>query len=46
MLLAAIGAGVWIIIAGWVIEPPAVLLEAINKTNARLLALFRRPAAA
>ena len=46
MLLAAIGAGIWIIIAGWVIEPPALLLEVINKTNARLLQLFRRPAAA
>jgi len=46
MLLAAIGAGVWIITAGWVIEPPALLLEAINKFNARLLRLFGRPATA
>jgi lipopolysaccharide export system permease protein len=46
MLFAAIGAGVWIISAGWVIEPPALLLEAINKSNARLLRLFGRPATA
>jgi lipopolysaccharide export system permease protein len=46
MLLAAIGAGVWIIIAGFVIEPPALLLEAINKSTARLLRLFGRPATA
>ena len=46
MLFAAIGAGIWIIKAGIVIEPPAGLLEAINKSNARLLRLFRRPATA
>ena len=46
MLLAAIGAGIWIIVAGRVIEPPALLLEAINNFNARLAQLFRRPAAA
>jgi lipopolysaccharide export system permease protein len=46
MLLAAIGAGVWIILAGWVIEPPALLLETIKRSNARLLRLFRRPVAA
>ena len=46
MLLAAIGAGLWIIIAGAVIEPPAALLEAINKSSARLLRLFGRPATA
>jgi lipopolysaccharide export system permease protein len=46
MLLAAIGGGLWIIIAGAVIEPPAALLEAINKSNARLLRLFGRPATA
>jgi len=46
MLLAAIGAGVWIILAGWVIEPPALLLETINRSNARLLRLFKRPVAA
>ncbi|SDS34622.1 LPS export ABC transporter permease LptF [Bradyrhizobium canariense] len=46
MLVAGIGVGVWIIIAGLVIEPPAALLEAINKSNARLLRLFGRPATA
>jgi lipopolysaccharide export system permease protein len=46
MLFAAIGAGIWIIMAGVVIEPPAALLEAINKSNARLLRLFGRPAVA
>ena len=46
MLFAAIGAGVWIILAGIVIEPPAGLIEAINKSNARLLRLFGRPATA
>jgi lipopolysaccharide export system permease protein len=46
MLLAAIGAGLWIIIAGAVIELPPALLEAINKSNARLLRLFGRPATA
>jgi lipopolysaccharide export system permease protein len=46
MLLAAIGAGVWIILAGWVIEPPALLMETISRSNARLLRLFRRPVAA
>jgi len=46
MLLAAIGAGLWLIKAGIVIEPPAGLLEAINKSNARLARLFGRPAAA
>jgi lipopolysaccharide export system permease protein len=46
MLFAAIGAGVWLIRAGIVIEPPAGLLEAINKSNARLARLFGRPATA
>jgi lipopolysaccharide export system permease protein len=46
MLLAAIGAGMWLIKAGIVIEPPAGLLEAINKSNARLARLFGRPASA
>jgi lipopolysaccharide export system permease protein len=45
-LFAAIGVGVWIIISGVVIEPPPALLEAINKSNERLLRLFRRPVAA
>ena len=46
MLFAGIGAGIWIILYGVVIEPPAALMEAINKTNARLLRLFGRPATA
>jgi lipopolysaccharide export system permease protein len=46
MLMAAIAASLWIIIWGFVIEPPAALLEAINKSNARLLRLFGRPVAA
>jgi lipopolysaccharide export system permease protein len=46
MLFAAIGVGIWIIMAGIVIEPPAGLIEAINKSNARLLRLFGRPATA
>jgi lipopolysaccharide export system permease protein len=29
-----------------VVEPPAALMEAINKSNARLLRFFGRPAAA
>src|SRR5664280_2469910 len=46
MLLASIGIGLWIIIWGVVVEPPAALLEAINRSNERLLRLFGRPATA
>src|SRR5450631_228328 len=46
MLVAALGASLWIIVGGIVIEPPAALMEAINKSNARLLRLFGRPATA
>ena len=46
MLFVAISAGLWIIIAGAVLEPPAALLEAISRSNARLLRLFGRPATA
>jgi lipopolysaccharide export system permease protein len=46
MLFAGIGVGLWLIIAGVVVEPPAALLELVNKTNARLSRLFARPAAA
>jgi lipopolysaccharide export system permease protein len=46
MLAAALGVSLWIIIGGVVIEPPAGLMEAINKSNARLLRLFGRPATA
>ena len=46
MLASAIGASFWIIIGGVVIEPPAALMEAINKSNAQLLRLFGRPVSA
>jgi len=45
-LFSAIGISLWIIIAGIVIEPPAGLIEAINRSNERILRLFGRPAAA
>jgi lipopolysaccharide export system permease protein len=47
MLAAAIGISFWIIVGGIVIEPPAGLIEAINRSNERILRLLgRRPAAA
>jgi lipopolysaccharide export system permease protein len=46
MLFAAIGIGLWMIVGGVVVEPPAALMEAINRSNARLARLFRRPATA
>jgi lipopolysaccharide export system permease protein len=46
LLLIAIAASLWIIVGGIVLEPPAALMEAIDRSNARLLRLFRRPAAA
>jgi len=46
MLFLGIAVGVWVIIAGVVIEPPAGLMEAINRSNARLLRLIGRPATA
>ncbi len=46
MLFASIGIGLWMIIAGVVVEPPAALIEAINRSNARLARLFGRPVAA
>jgi lipopolysaccharide export system permease protein len=46
LLLIAIAASLWIIVGGIVLEPPAALIEAIDRSNARLLRLFRRPAAA
>jgi lipopolysaccharide export system permease protein len=46
MLALAIGASLWIILGGVVVEPPAALIEAINKSNARLLRFFGRPATA
>ena len=46
MLFGSIGIGLWMIIAGIVVEPPAALMEAINRSNARLSRLFGRPATA
>ncbi len=46
MLIAAMGVSVWIIVGGIVLEPPPALIEAINKSNARLLRLIGRPATA
>src|SRR5947199_3313508 len=46
MLVTAICASLWIIVGGIVIEPPAALTETINKSNARLQRLFRRPVTA
>jgi lipopolysaccharide export system permease protein len=43
MLLVTIAASLWIILGGIVLEPPAALVEAINRSNERLLRLFRRP---
>ena len=41
MLVAAIGVGLWMILGGIVVEPPAALMEAINRSNARLAAALR-----
>jgi lipopolysaccharide export system permease protein len=46
MLAVAVGGGLWIILGGVVLEPPARLVEAINKSSARLLRFFGRPATA
>ncbi len=46
LLAIAIVGSVWIILDGVVVEPPTALVEAINRSNARLLRLFGRPAAA
>jgi lipopolysaccharide export system permease protein len=43
MLALSIGASIWIIVGGVVLEPPAMLMEAIGRSNARMLRLFRRP---
>jgi lipopolysaccharide export system permease protein len=43
MLFAAITIGVWMILGGVVVDPPASLIEAINKSNARIARLFGRP---
>jgi len=46
MLFAGIGIGLWMVIGGIVVEPPAALIEAINRSNARIARLFGRPIAA
>jgi lipopolysaccharide export system permease protein len=46
LTLAAIGIGLWIIVYGLVIEPPASVLETVNKSLARMQRLFGRPATA
>jgi lipopolysaccharide export system permease protein len=46
MLFGSIGIGLWMIIGGIVVEPPAALMEAINRSNARLARPFGRPATA
>ena len=46
MLFGSIGVGLWLIIGGIVVEPPALLVEAIDNLNARLSQLFRRQATA
>jgi lipopolysaccharide export system permease protein len=46
MLFGSIGIGLWMIIAGIVVEPPAAQMEALNRSNARLSRLFGRPATA
>jgi lipopolysaccharide export system permease protein len=45
LLFTVIAASLWIIVGGIVLEPPAALIEAIDRSNARLLrllGLFRR----
>jgi lipopolysaccharide export system permease protein len=46
MLFASIAIGLWMIVGGIVVEPPAALIEAVNKSNARIARLLGRPAAA
>ena len=46
LVTGAIGIGVAMIVGGVVVEPPAGLMEAINRSNARIARLFGRPAAA
>ncbi|MGJ4881799.1 MULTISPECIES: LPS export ABC transporter permease LptF [unclassified Bradyrhizobium] len=46
MLFGVLGLSIWIIIGGVVVEPPARLMEAINRSNARIARLFGRPATA
>jgi lipopolysaccharide export system permease protein len=46
MLFGGIAVGLWMILGGIVVEPPAALMEAINRSNARLARLFGRAATA
>jgi lipopolysaccharide export system permease protein len=46
MLFGGIALGLWMILGGIVVEPPAALIEAINRSNARLARFFGRPATA
>jgi lipopolysaccharide export system permease protein len=46
MLAASIGISLWIILGSVVVEPPAALMETVNKSSERLLRLFRRHATA
>jgi lipopolysaccharide export system permease protein len=46
MLFASIAVGMWMIVGGVVVEPPAALIEALNKSNARIARLLGRPATA
>ena len=46
MMVAAIAAGMFIIVRGIVVDAPAALLEAINKNVERMTRLFGRPATA
>jgi lipopolysaccharide export system permease protein len=46
MLFGSIGLGLWVIVGGIVLEPPPALMEAINRSNARILRLVGRPATA
>jgi len=46
MLFGVLGLSIWIIVGGVVVEPPAALMEAVNRSNARIARLFRRPATA
>ena len=46
MLFASIAIGLWMIVGGVVVEPPAALIEAINKSNARIARFLGRPVTA
>jgi lipopolysaccharide export system permease protein len=46
MLFGGIAIGLWMIVGGVVVEPPASLMEQINRNNERIARFFRRPATA